>query len=82
MITRVEAVANQMMSTSMYSGYNAYLSKDGSSWPGASTFGPVNEGSSPYTSHIENEDEDYQWFKLQTNVNTRFTSVAVTFVVD
>ncbi len=78
-ISGMTIVANKAAGTSAYSGFNVTLSKDGNTWSGRLNAATANE-ESVYTSVIENEDEDYMWFKFVANDKVLYTSIEITFV--
>lgn len=78
-ISSLTMVANKAVGTSSYSGYNLKLSKDGNTWS-SNLAGSSAYENAVYTSVIENEDEDYMWFKLITADKVTFTSIEIIFV--
>lgn len=77
-ISGMKIIASKAASTSAYSGFNVTLSKDGSSWSGRLSATTTSENS-VHTSVIENDDEDYMWFKLLASDKVLYTSIEITF---
>lgn len=83
-ISKMVAVANSYVKSGNWDSLTMKLSSDGKNWNDAPSASRSYTGSSsPYTSTVTNDNEDYTWFNIYTGWNTLTVySFEVTFVAE
>ena len=82
-ISKIVVVANNPVGVNNYANLKVTFSKDGSEYSNQPSSNITSSDSSPYTSTVVNEDEDYVFFNIDTTggwSNVYIRSIEVTFI--